>query len=179
MSGFFVIIGLCLLAAVFIVLVNTVKENENSDGTGEYDERQFIIRGKGYRLGFFMYVIELSAVMILQLSGFDLPFSKSALIVILFALPIVVFSVYCILNDVYVGRKKSLKDATVILAIVVISNLVSAVRIMKNNKMIVNGKLSDECVTPVIAFSFAIILIVLLVHNYRARHLEESEDEES
>ena len=107
----FAIMGLVLVAIVLLCL--GVTRMEKTAKSSEYDERQQLVRGRGYRLAFWVGFVYL-LVSIPMLAGYTTGQKKVEpylLVLCGFMLQNLVFHVYCLLNHALPMSRKPLFTA--------------------------------------------------------------------
>ena len=155
------------------------KDGKHTSAKGEYDERQERIRGRGYKLSFFAYMMEFALLMFCDGVELELPLTNGAIYAIMFLLPICIFVVYCISKDAFIGVKNNMKRFIIIAVAVLIADIASTAAQSLDGAMIVDGKLTSACIAPASAVLFLIVLIALLVRNHQIKAEEGMLDEES
>ena len=130
-----IVTGCCLLI-LFIRL-----SKRNGSGNCSFDERQQIVRGRGYKYGFFAWMI-FDAVCIVTDIGLEERFMDLSLTLLSgMLLGLAVYGAYSIWNDGYISLHQSPKRIMVILAAGGILNLAcAAYRIQQG--ILENGKLT-------------------------------------
>ena len=179
MKDVFAVVGFLAVIVVIYVLIRVSRKKGNISAKGEYDERQELIRGRGYKLGCILYMIEFGFLIFADGLRLDLPLTSGALYVILWLLPIGVFSVYCIVNDAYIGVRNDLNRFMMIAAVIVVIDIISTAAQIAGGKLIADGKLTSACITPACGLLFLAVLISLSVRNRQLKAAERSGDEES
>ena len=170
--GFVVV--LVLIVAVYFIF----RKRRGGQGSmkGEYDERQQLLRGSAYKACAFSYMLEMAILLFLEGMQVDLPLTRGALYAIFFLLPIGIFAVMCIRKDAYIGIRSNLKQFITIGGIIVIVEIFVTIRYCVAGEMIVNGKLTANCLAPGLAILFFVVLATLLIHE-RQLAAESGEDE--
>lgn len=130
-----IIVG-CVLLLLFIRL-----SKRSGSGKCSFDERQQIVRGRGFKYGFFAWLI-FDAVCIVTDIGLEERFMDLSLTLLSgMLIGLAVYASYCIWNDGYISLNQSPKRIMIILAAGGILNLVcAAYRIQQG--MLENGKLT-------------------------------------
>ncbi len=90
-----IIVGLVIAFALLKVA------NTNHRMKTEYDERQQLIRGKGYMYAFYTILFYEVIMMIIDIGEFTLPIESYAIHCVGLILGVIVLGAYCIWNDVY------------------------------------------------------------------------------
>ena len=167
------LLGFCVGVVIALVILAFAKKSR-----GEYDERQVLVRGKAYQIGFFtslgagaVYCIA-SAVLNRQLAedGFAVFF---VLLVGAGA-----FVVNCIMNDAFFAVSEKMKPAVIIiiiLAAIVAQYFTIADNVSEGIILREDGVISAHA-APIVTCSFLIaVLAALAIKLIKSR--KESEDE--
>lgn len=130
-----IIVG-CVLLLLFIRL-----SKRSGSGKCSFDERQQIVRGRGFKYGFFAWLI-FDAVCIVTDIGLEERFMDLSLTLLSgMLIGLAVYASYCIWNDGYISLNQSPKRIMIILAAGGILNLVCAAYRFQQG-MLENGKLT-------------------------------------
>ena len=112
-----------LLCAVILKFFQSKKNGKKC----EFDERQELIRGKGFKFGFFSMIICSMLVScystIMEKSVFDV-FTASVLSIIV---GVGVFAVYCIWKDAYFSFKENRKKMLILFAFLGLANILAVI----------------------------------------------------
>ena len=179
MDGIFAALSFLAVIILIYTIIRVSRKNGAVSAKGEYDERQMVIRGRGYKLGCILYMIEFAFLMFSDGCGIDLPLTNGAQYSIMFFLPIGAFSVYCIMKDAYIGIRNDIRRFIILSAIIVIVDIVSTVAQIAGGAMIAEGKLTNACITPACGLLFLVVLLSLLIRNSQIKAEERSGNEES
>ena len=98
-TGF--VIGLALVVIIAAIC------NKNRKMKTEYDERQQILRGKGFKLGFYAMVIWAALNIVLSVAGFAIPAKPEILAFSYIVVGVLADVVYCIFHDAYWGMNNN------------------------------------------------------------------------
>ena len=171
------ILGLvCGLAVVAIIcLVFRVRRVKHGGAkTVEYDERQMAARGKAYKAGFFTAL--LYHLIFAALSVTEIPFFQSVTGMLLGSfLGIGVFAVTAIRHDAYLGLNENKRSFLVLGIVVTAANLVTTVCNALDGTLVEEGKLTFDCLNPMVGILFAVIVIALVLHDRKVGKEEEEE----
>ena len=170
---------LAVIAIIYAIAYTMKKHGKRTSAKGEYDERQERIRGRGYKISFFAYMIEFALLMFSDGVELELPLTNGAIYAIMFVLPICIFVVYCISKDAFIGVRNNIKRFITIAVVVLIIDIASTIVQSIDGAMIVDGKLTSACIAPATVVLFLVVLIALLVRNNQIKAEEGMADEES
>ena len=175
----YVAMFLAVIAIVYAAVFTMKKGGKHTSAKGEYDERQEIIRGRGYKISFFTYMIEFALLMFSDGMELELPLTNGAMYAIMFVLPVCIFIIYCISKDALIGVGNNIKRFVAIAVVALVSDIAGTIAQAVNGVMIVDGKLTGACITPATGVLFLVVLIALLVRNSLINVTEGEPYEES
>ena len=175
----YVAMFLAVIAIIYAALFTMKKDGKRASAKGEYDERQERIRGIGYKILSFAYMIEFVFLMFSNGVELELPLTNGAMYAIMFVLPICIFVVYCISKDALIGVRNNIKRFVAIAVVALVSDIASTIAQTVNGVMIVDGKLTSAFIAPATGVLFLVVLIALLVRNNQIKAEEGALDEES
>lgn len=158
-----VIVGFAFIVAMFVL--SLVLKKKYHKGDEYYDERQILVRGKGYKISF-MTVVVINVLYSLFLYGITKEFVSSQFVILASAyIGIVVYTLYCIFNDAYLQVGQKYKSWVIILLVVTIGN---AYCVITNPDRVFNedGFATSFSYNLLFAVSFAIILIGVAIKSY-------------
>lgn len=121
-----IIVG-CILVAVFVVITRT-KRRKDGKMRCDFDERQEIVRGRGFKYGFFTLLLTN------LFSGFYFEIAETGITdaftfcVFTCCVGICVYAVYCIWNDAYFALNESRNRLLAVFAFTFICNLLTGIR---------------------------------------------------
>ena len=147
---------------------------------GKFDERQELVRGRGYKYACFTMLAMLTLDLLLEsFEAFDtLPVSRTLAIFIIILVGVMVYALYCIKNDSYFGVGTDARTYRAVMWVVIVCNAVSAFTGLKEGAMEADGKLSfGPCASLMFCLAFVIILISLRIKQNNLAKEEAAEDE--
>ena len=144
--------------AVFISLVFARKAKKANE---HYDERQMAVRGIGYRISTVTMIIFLFVYGTCYGLTKDLVSPQFVVFAIAF-LGVVVYSIYCIINDAYIQVGQNPKKWMAVIALVIAANTFSALNSSESG-LTVNGLATGAALNVLIIISFSVILITILI----------------
>ncbi len=155
-----------------ILLVIIVSLNKNKKIGGEYDERQQIVRCKGYKAGFFtMLILNMIIICLTNDDGCLKYITSDAAVLISVFIALIVFAVYCILNDGYFGVFEKPKSTICLLLLISFINIL--IGIANYKEWFYDGKLSSG----IMNFVCGITLFVISLAGVVKLMLNKREDE--
>lgn len=172
MRSVIVPVVLIVLVGGFAVLVGAFAGNFNYKKL--FDERQLIIQGRGFMVGFVvMLVYALAVVLAEAILGREL-LDTSVALVICVDLGLVAFAEYCIVRDAYVSIRKSAVAEIVAMGILTVTFAVNAaVRIDDGLSFSERAKLRSGTIFAMQAAVCGIIGVTLLIKTLRDRRNRE------
>ena len=147
----------------------------------KYDERQILEQGKAFKIGFFVMLITVEALIILNLTGIadvvDYPVFYQAAIF----LGLVSYAAYCIWNESYFAVNQKTTGVIIIFAFVGLLNLAIGIINIINGQMIVDGRITFRVVNLLCAVFFIVIFAVILlkrIANAKSSSADEEEEDD-
>ena len=172
MMGFAV--GLVVVIILFVIIW---KVNGRAPMKGEYDERQDLIRGRGYKYAFFSVIGLLAVYMIAEGWAGQLPVAGSIVAFAILLVGVMIYAIYCMRNGAFFGIHNNYKSYRIILIAVVLINALSAYLHIRAGEMIVDGQLTLGPTMQVLTtICFAVILIAMEMQLRHDRGEAEIED---
>lgn len=166
-----------IIVAIVIVLICSRFLNKDKSIKTKYDERQEIVRGKSYRIGFYAMSLALLLLLILESAEVVLPVSKMVLYFSVFFVGGAALCVHSILNEAYFGTNNKEKKWILYFIFFGIINLIVAVMAFIDGTMIVDGTIES----PFINLECVLLLIVAFIALAMKKLVDGKEinDEES
>jgi len=165
-----IIVGL-IIAFVLLKIANT-----NHRMKTDYDERQQLIRGKGYMYSFFTLIGFEVIKMILTMSEIELPLELYALDCIGIVIACTVLGTYCIWNDVYWGLNNNKKGYYIIFAVCIVFNLIPIVGQAMAGTLFINGKIGLPIINIMVLFMVLLLGCELIIKKLIGDRNSELED---
>lgn len=177
MTTMIVPIVLLVLVGGFMALVVLGAQDRSSRvGNGQFDERQLIAQGKGYKLGFFVMVTAAFAVFIAEAILQRELLGAGDALVIDACLGTAVMSVYCIVKDAYISMR-AVKGSGVVNLIIMgllwTMSVLQGVQKMEEDGLFMDGRLGRCWVYFAVALLAAAVFIGLLVKMLMVRRNRE------
>ena len=162
-------IGIGLL---FVMLIfKFVKDKKGSNF--EYDERQQVARGNGFKYGYITSIIYNASLCLITIPKIAIPVETGVLIIGGVLLSALVYVVYCIQNDAYVSLTENANRLMLVFTIISGINIFIGIMHIIHGTMIENGVLTFRCINLLCGIMMLIITIVLFIHT----KLQLGEDE--
>lgn len=146
-----------IISFVYIFIMSSKKKCTN-----EYDERQMMIRGRGYSYAFYV-VLLLGMIYGVFQEDFPVFIPSGIILIIILFISGIVLSTYLIFNDAYWGYKyHKFKTYIIFYMAMFITNLVQVFIAISNNKMFINGILQFNGGLPLIVSVFFLYMTIIL-----------------
>lgn len=165
---FGVVVGLIVVAFMF-KYVRVRKEGSNF----EYDERQQLARGNGFKYAYISNIIYNGSLCMLYIGGNPLPVDMSVLIFGGILISVLIYVVYCIWHDAYVSLNENANRLLVMFFVLGGVNVSMGVMHMIHGTMIENGVLTFHCLNLLGGIALLVIAGTLAVHMKRQKADEE------
>ena len=171
--------GLAVGIIVAIVLFAIIWKFSKNKMKGKFDERQELVRGRGYKYACFTLLGLLTLDLLLEcFRAFEaLPITRELYLFFMILVGVMVYALYCVKNDSYFGVGMDTRTYRAVMWIVIVCNAISAVSGLMNGGAMVDGKLAfGPWAALIFVIAFIILMISLKVRSRRA-DLEEAEEE--
>ncbi len=144
-----------LLGLILVAIIITVKKKKR--GKSEYDERQELIRGRGYKIAYFTLMISVGLVLCFS-AGSGIPYIETdAAYVIAIMVSLVFFCIYCIIKDGYFGVFEKPKTVLIELFLIGLANFIIA--LVNSEKWVIDGKLSMGSINLICAITMLVVTL--------------------
>ena len=164
-----------LTAVIILIIFRKFNKNKLK---GTFDERQELVKGRGYKYATFTLLILMGLDLLAESFGaFEtLPVSRELAMFFIIIVGILVYAVYCIKNDAYLGIGTNMRSYKALMWIIVVLNGVSAIMGLREGA-IVDGKLAfGPFASLLCCLAFATIGIAFYTKK-RSQTAEEAEDD--
>lgn len=155
-----VMVGIIIGLIIVVIVLRSI--NRDKSLKTDYDEMQKLIRGTGYKYGFYAIVIYEAVLLVLSMWT-ELPAKSSVVHFTAIFIGIMVQVCYCIWNDAYIGLNTNVKRYVIIMAVVSVINLGTAILAWKSGEMVLEGKLQEPFINFLCGMMFAVIGAVAVV----------------
>jgi hypothetical protein len=165
-------IGLMVGLVIAVILIKVA--NKDHRVKSQYDERQELIKGQGYKYSFYTMMALEVIVMLIEMSGIELPVENYLVHTTAILIGCLVLCIHSIWNDVYWGLNNDHKRYTIIIVIAVILNLIPLVASIARGSFTTKGFDSIPVLNLLVLIWMAIIGLAALVKKFvSARNVEE------
>lgn len=169
------LVGILTGIVVFVLLMLVV--NKNRSVKTEYDERQELLRGKGFKYGFFAGLIYVVVLMLLDMMEIAIPATQEVIYFSIIFVAATVMTSYCILTGAYFGINNDRKRFYILSIFVMVINLLTPIRFMIDGSFIQNGLLSTSCINLMCATLFFFISVECIIRNVIEKEAGEADEE--
>lgn len=161
-----VIIGIILIAFLF--------KFTRKDGSVKckYDERQQLIRGRGFKYGFFTMIV-CEALVILFGGILEMFVERNIISFFGICLGVVVYASYSLWNDGYIALNENPKRLMIVFAVLSLMNIVIGISNILNGTLIENGIVSYRAVNLICGVMVLIIFIEMIIKYTSGKDSEE------
>lgn len=142
-----------------------------------YDERQELIRGRGYRLAFLTMAAYCGIMMILEISGVKVFMERAVELGLGALIGLCVHVVYCIWKDGYYAMNESIRRRIGVVTGLVAFNGLNVVFNIKRGGVLRDGELTFYSFS-IFIFMFMVIMLVSLVLRYVVLVKEQKNEDE-
>lgn len=169
-------VGIAAALVIFFVIWKFSKKHMK----GQFDERQELVRGRGYKYASFTLLGLITLDLLIEsLGAFDmLPVTRELALFFIILAGVMVYALYCIKNDSYFGVGMDTRTYRAVMWIVIVCNAVSAFSGLRDCAMIGGKLVFGPCASLLFVIAFGIIMIMLNIRSKRAAIEEAEEDEE-
>ena len=172
--------GLAVGIIVAIVILGIIWKFSKNKMKGKFDERQELVRGRGYKYACFTLLGLLTLDLLLEcFRAFEvLPITRELYLFFMILVGVMVYALYCVKNDSYFGVGMDTRTYRAVMWIVIVCNAISAVSGLMDGGAMEDGKLAfGPWAALIFVIAFIILMISLKVRS-RSADLEEAEEEE-
>ncbi len=170
-----VVVGMALVAIVALVMKKVLKLNSRCQ---DMDERQLLVQGKAYQVGFFaMMIANVLYGGVCEIMEFS-PLGTFGGTFACMCVGLLFFAGYSIFHDAYYGIHDSSKKYMLIFGMLFVVMTCNTIRIFSRGEGFVNGGLeSYAAIELTMAVTMAAVLIMTLIKKLMKRENEGGEEE--
>ena len=144
------------------------------DGSNfEYDERQQVARGNGFKYGYITGIIYNTILCFIAMLENPLPIDMSVLILAGILLSVLVYVVYCIQHDAYVSLNENANRLMIVFAIIGGVNSLIGIMHIIHGTIIEDGIITFRCINLLCGIMMLVVTGILFAHT----KLQAGEDE--
>lgn len=170
--GFF--LGALVVAAIGIIFIMVILRYTKTDHSVKckYDERQQLVRGVGFKYGFFILIFYNGAASFLVSIEKKQYIDHAALMLTGILLSVFAYAVYCIWNEGYFSLNENPKRVVIAFVLIAILNLGVGFRSYLHGLLMEDGMLTVECINILCG-----IFILMLLPVMAAKHICKGKEE--
>lgn len=173
------LIGVTAGIVIGLLLVVVLLKFSRKDGSlkCKYDERQELVRGRGFKYGFFTLLVYELFYMVYGylLEGIVI---REVIVIFGMALSVMVYVSYAILKDGYIAINENPRRVEIVFLIVGAANIFVVALSVLEGHFFENGVISYSAVNLIVGVMIWCMLVLLLVKKYgRIESMEGQEDE--
>lgn len=158
-----VVIGIGCIVGLILTGCLLMASTKDGKIKRDYDERQQLVRGRGFKYGFFTMMI-CNGLSVFLFICMEKPFMDAATAsTVSIIIAIVVYVSYCIWNEGYFSLNENPKKVVVLFLIIGVFNVVAFIGNAVHGNVIQDGVLTFRGINLVCALMVAVVLLVLLL----------------
>ena len=162
-----VAVGLILVALCFKYV--RIRKGSNF----EYDERQQLTRGTGFKYAYVTSIVYNGVLCLLTVTGIPLPVAQSVLIMVGILLTVLVYVVYCIHHDAYVSLNENANRLMIVFVILGGFNTLIGVMHLIHGTMFKDGVFTFHGINLLCGIFLLLVAVVLFAHTKLQTREEE------
>lgn len=162
--------GLALGILIALVILKLTKTNGKIKC--EYDERQALIRGKGYKLSFFILLFYMVLYGLTTVMEIRIPADNFVVMMVGVCLSVSAQVIYCTWNEAYVSLNENPRKLIIAFVLIALVNIAMGVSSIIEGKVIVDGILTFHCINLVAGIMCLLVIAFIILR----RHLASEEE---
>lgn len=139
----------------------------------EYDERQQLTRGNGFKYAYVTGIVYNGVLCLLTMSGIPLPAEQSVLIMIGILISVLVYVIYCIQHDAYVSLNENANRLMIVFTVLGVINTFIGVMPLIHGTMFENGVVTFRGINLLCGIFMLVVTVVLFAHTKLQSREEE------
>ena len=160
--GFKVAFVIGLAVGLLVVAICVAASKNGDEVKNQFDERQELIRGRGFKYGFFTMMIANATLLCLKILEIPLFSNMEVAMTASIVIGVGVFASYCIWNDGYFALNENRKRLLIMFGVIGMMNLIIGIGNAVGGVVMENGALTFRSTNIFCAILFIVIFIVLL-----------------
>lgn len=161
------LVGMLLGVAVGLVVVafcfKYVRIRKGSNF--EYDERQQLTRGTGFKYAYVTSIVYNGVLCLLTITGIPLPIDQSVVILIGMLLSVLVYVIYCIQHDAYVSLNENANRLMIVFTVIGVINTFIGVMHLIHGTMFEDGVFTFHGINLLCGIFMLVVTVVLFAHT--------------
>lgn len=167
-----------IIFGIVLFVVMMIFVNKNRSMKTEYDERQELLRGNGFKVGFYAGMAYSAILMILAMAEIDIPVNQEVIYFSVLFVMGVAMSTYDIFTGAYFGLNNSKGRFYFVMIVISVLNIIVPIRFIIDGSFIQNGTVTTSAVNLLCAVWFLLIGVECFIKNLLDKRAG-AEDEES
>lgn len=168
------IVGISIVGVVVLLKGwRKSRERRKEERNVDFDERQELVRGKGFQYGFLILLSYEFLLSFVCRDGIPEWFDLCAVQMIGMGASLLVFCAYCIWNEAYIGLRENPLTNYLFLGGIGAMNLFQAVVDGRNGKLFADGRMTGRVGNLVLGIMFFLEFLLLLLRNIINRRRTE------
>ena len=169
----FVILGAVSVSIILLIAITKERRLQSP----QYDERQELERGRGFRYGFFTTLIFNGGVLCFDWMGVIPGKNQMVLYASGLLAGILVYAVYCIWNESYFALNQRTNVIIAFFTFIGLFNLAIAIAAFVGGTMIENGRFTEKFLNLGCAVLFLVLMVTMLIKKLRDRKADALDEE--
>ena len=170
-----VLVGVLVVGFLCLFLIKRTRRDRRL--RQQYDERQRLIRGRGYGIAFYTVVVAIVLYPFLE-EWIDFPVETDVAMYLIVLLGVLVHVVYCIWHDAYVSLMEVRSRVYLLLAVLGLLNLILGIRNVAIGTAFTKGKLNLAGMNLFVGALLLIVFAVLFLRSVIPERGFDTEDED-
>lgn len=162
-----------ILAGLILVVILIVAATKGDEVKARYDERQEVVRGKGFKYAFFSMITWEIILFALEPLEITLPLSMSNASFINVIFGVTVYATYCIWNDGYFALNQKNGLIITFLSVMGLINLLMGITAFVEGYAWINGQLSIRSINLFCGIMMIIVCATMLLKKFVKDRKEE------
>lgn len=162
-----------MLAGLIFVVILVTAATKGDEVKARYDERQELVRGKGFKYAFFSMITWAVILFALEPLEITLPLSTSNASFINVIFGVTVYATYCIWNDGYFALNQKSGLIMTVLIIMGVINLLMGINAFVEGYAWINGQLSIRSMNLFCGIVMIIVCTTMLLKKFVKDRKEE------
>ena len=149
-----------VMFGIIISILLVMASNRDKRIKTDYDERQKLIQGKGYKIGFITIAVLLGILLLFDAAGYEFRINRAVIDFLIIAIGGMASVFYCVKHDAYLGLNNNKKRYQIMFLIISLANLgVFFLELASANE---KGEFNELCLMNLICGIFLGVLCIFL-----------------
>ena len=165
--GFKVAFVIGLAVGLLVVAICVAASKKGGEVKNQFDERQELVRGKGFKYGFFTMMITNATLLCLHILEIPLFSNMEVAMTVSIVIGVSVFASYCIWNDGYFALNENRKSLLIMFGFIGVLNLVIGIGNIFAGVIMENGAFTFRSINLFCSIVFIVVFIMLLLKQIK------------